>query len=185
MGGSERLTADDELFRLIKDGDAEALKVLFKRYYAPLCRFSASIVKNDESAEEVVSDMFVDLWLKRAAIEIRAGVRQYLYGAVRNRSLNVLRSYGIPTKQFDHDEEDLTSPEFNADRPLLYKELERSIDAFINRMPERRRLIFRMHRIDGLTYQEIAEILSLSIHTVQNQMVEAVKFLYRCAKLHR
>jgi RNA polymerase sigma-70 factor (ECF subfamily) len=104
-------------------------------------------------------------------------MKQYLYGAVRNRSFNVLRSSGIAIESLNDVGPELTDPEFDADRPLQYNELQHTIDALIDRMPERRRLIFRMSRIDGLSYQEIADILYLSIYTVQNQMVEAVKFL--------
>jgi RNA polymerase sigma-70 factor, ECF subfamily len=171
--------ADDELFRRMKSGDAGALKTLFERHYPALCRFSESIVKNAESAEEAVSDVFAALWLRRSVIEIRSGVKPYLYAAVRNQSLNALRSSGIHMVSIDGDESVLPDSGFEADAPLAYEELEYTLEAIIDRMPARRRMIFRMSRIDGLSYQEIADILSLSIHTVQNQMVEAVKFLSR------
>jgi RNA polymerase sigma-70 factor, ECF subfamily len=171
--------ADEELFRRMKRDDARALKTLFERHYPALCGFAVSIVNNAETAEETVSDVFAELWLKRATIEIRTSVRQYLYGAVRNRSLNSLRSSGLRIDSFEGGDAEPADTEVAADQPLLFQELEQGIDALINRMPDRRRLIFRMSRIDGLSYQEIAGVLSLSIHTVQNQMVEAVKFLTR------
>jgi RNA polymerase sigma-70 factor, ECF subfamily len=170
---------DAELFTRIKKNDAGALRTLFERYYQALCRFSASIVKNTETAEETVSDVFAELWLKRGTIELRSALRPYLYTAVKNRSLNSLRSSGAALVPFDCLEVDPVGSDSTADGPLLYKELELSIEALIDRMPERRRLIFCMTRIDGLSYQETADILSISIHTVQNQMVEAVKFLAR------
>jgi RNA polymerase sigma-70 factor, ECF subfamily len=174
--------SDEELLRRIKRDDAGALKALFHRYYPALCRFSASIVKSDECAEEAVSDVFAALWLKRRSIGIRSSIKPYLYGAVRNQSLNVLRSSGLRTESIGDDDAELTSPMFDADRALQYNELQSSIDDLLSRLPERRRLIFCMSRLDGLSYQEIADILSISIHTVQNQMVEAVKFL-ACARL--
>jgi RNA polymerase sigma-70 factor (ECF subfamily) len=170
---------DADLFRQIKTSDAGALKLLFERYYPALCRFAASIVKNSETAEEVVSDMFAELWLKRAAIELRSSLKPYLYTAVKNRSLNALRSSGIDAESFDCPEGEEPVSGFVADGPLLYNELELTIGALIDKMPERRRRIFCMTRIDGLSYQETADILSISIHTVQNQMVEAMKFLAR------
>jgi RNA polymerase sigma-70 factor, ECF subfamily len=172
--------SDEELVRRISKGDADGLKLLFVRYYPALCGFSASIVKSTQTAEETVADVFAELWLKRTTTIIRSSPRQYLYTAVRNRSLNALRSVsGLHTHPIDTGEEEFTSPEFDADRELQFNELEETIDGLIDRMPERRRLIFRMSRIDGLSYQEIADILSISVYTVQNQIVGAVKFLCR------
>ena len=170
---------DADLFRRIKQSDAGALRLLFERYYQPLCRFASSIVKNSETAEEAVSDVFAELWLKRTDIELRSKLKPYLYTAVKNRSLNTLRSSGFIAESFDDPDGDQAVSEFDADGPLRYKELELTIAALIERMPERRRRIFCMTRIDGLSYQETADILSISINTVQNQMVEAVKFLAR------
>jgi RNA polymerase sigma-70 factor (ECF subfamily) len=64
-----------------------------------------------------------------------------------------------------------------ADKLIAYEELKDDIDTLLRQLPEKRRIIFCMNRFDGLSYKEIAEILSISIHTVQNQMVAAVKFL--------
>jgi RNA polymerase sigma-70 factor, ECF subfamily len=177
------LETDEQLFLRIKDSDAGALKVLFERYYPALCWFSESIVKSAETAEETVSDVFAELWLKRATIELRSKIKPYLYTAVKNRSLNAVRSSGCIPEPLDTLDTDPAGCEFDADGPLLYNELKLTIEALIERMPERRRRIFRMTRIDGLSYQETAEILSLSVFTVQNQMVEAVKFLARNSHL--
>jgi RNA polymerase sigma-70 factor (ECF subfamily) len=65
----------------------------------------------------------------------------------------------------------------NADTFMNYEELKDDLDTLLQQLPEKRQVIFRMNRIDGLSYKEIAEVLSLSIHTVQNHMVAAVKFI--------
>ena len=68
-------------------------------------------------------------------------------------------------------------PEYEADYIVNYSELKEEIDSLIRQLPKKREMIFRMNRIDGLSYKEIAEVLSISVNTVQNQMVSAVKFL--------
>lgn len=170
--------SDEELLRRIKTrDDRAALKTLFERYYEQLCLYSASITRSDENAEEAVADVFAVLWLRRAELEIRTGVRPYLFGAVRNQSLNALRSPGVPAESIEEDAGFPADPDYDADRLLSFHDLQSGINALLERMPPRRRLIFRMSRLDGLSYQEIADSLSISVSTVQNQMVEAVKFL--------
>ena len=73
----------------------------------------------------------------------------------------------------------------NADKFIQYEELKEDIDLLLRQLPKKRQIIFRMNRLDGLSYKEIAEILSISVNTVQNQMVEAVKFLSQQRPRHK
>jgi RNA polymerase sigma-70 factor, ECF subfamily len=169
--------SDAELFRRIKSNDAGALKILFERYYSPLCSFACKFINNVHLAEEVVSDVFLAIWLKKEMIEIKLNLKAYLYTAVRNQSFNYLKKNKIQSEDIDSTVAEQKTSELNADTFVMYKELKNDINKLLQQLPEKRQLIFRMNRIDGLSYKEIAEILSISIHTVQNQMVAAVKFL--------
>jgi RNA polymerase sigma-70 factor, ECF subfamily len=174
---SERHISDEELFQRMKSNDAIALRILFNKYFPALCSFALRFVKTTDLAEEAVSDVFMNVWLKREKIEITTNPKTYLYGAVRNQSLNYLKKRTIYFEEIETViKEDKTS-DLDADRLVAYEELKDDIDLLLQQLPEKRQLIFRMNRIDGLSYKEIAEILSLSIHTIQNQMVAAVKFL--------
>jgi len=172
-----RYSSDEDLFQCIKREDAKALKILFERYYSPLCHFAFKFVQEVHLAEEVVSDVFLALWLKKQTIEIRLNLRAYLYTAVRNQSLNYVKKNKILFEDIETVLHENNTSDLNADRIVLDEEMKGDVDAILQRLPEKRQLIFRMNRIDGFSYKEIAEILSISIHTVQNQMVAAVKFL--------
>ncbi|MGD1043943.1 MAG: RNA polymerase sigma-70 factor [Bacteroidota bacterium] len=168
---------DEELLRRIKGDDPKALKILFERYYSLLCRFAFRFVKTIHLAEEAVSDVFLALWLKKNNIEIRTNLKTYLYTAVRNQSINYVKHHTFSFEDIETVDAQDTISELHPHAHMMYEELKDDIDALLKQLPEKRQIIFRMNRIDGLSYKEIAEILSISIHTVQNQMVAAVKFL--------
>ncbi|MHB1686199.1 MAG: RNA polymerase sigma-70 factor [Ignavibacteriaceae bacterium] len=168
---------DDELLFHIKQNDSKAFDILFKRYYHRLCSFSFQFVKNTELAEEVVSDVFLNIWLKKGEIEIRSSLKAYLYIAVRNQSLNYLKRKCPYFEDLAVVDKENKISKLTADHFLHYEDLKDEIESIIQKLPEKRQLIFRMNRFDGLSYKEIADILSISVNTVQNQMVKAVRFL--------
>src|SRR3989339_397574 len=168
---------DFQLLDHIKKDDPLALKALFIKYYNPLCYFSFQIVKSTELAEETVSDVFAELWIKRNRINIQTSFKSYLYTAVKNRSINYYKQEKRISEPIDPNQLHLITSQTETDQLVNQQDLEKQIEELLNQLPEKRGLIFRMNRIDGLTYQEIADILSISIHTVQNQMVNAVKFM--------
>ncbi|MDP3580978.1 MAG: RNA polymerase sigma-70 factor [Ignavibacteria bacterium] len=169
--------SDLELFQKIKESDPAALKILFERYFNPLCYFSFQIVKSTELAEETVSDVFAELWIKRSRINIQTSFKSYLYTAVKNRSINYYKQEKRLSEPIEPNQLHLITSQTETDQLVNRQDLEKHIEELLCKLPEKRGLIFRMNRIDGLTYQEIADILSISIHTVQNQMIKAVKFM--------
>ncbi|MCX6122455.1 MAG: RNA polymerase sigma-70 factor [Ignavibacteriales bacterium] len=174
---SHILINDEELFQRIKSNDAQALKILFERHYSALCHFACKFVKNATLAEEAVSDVFLNIWLKKEKIELSTNLKMYLYTAVKNQSLNYLKKNKIHLEGIETVVKENITSDLRADKFIVYEESKNAIDNLLQQLPEKRRIIFSMNRFDGLSYKEIAEILSISIHTVQNQMVAAVKFL--------
>jgi RNA polymerase sigma-70 factor (ECF subfamily) len=178
---SSRPISDEEFFQRIKSEDAKAFSILFERHFFSLCRFAGKFVKNTHLAEEVVSDVFLNIWLKKEKIHIKINLKTYLFTAVRNQSFNYLKKNKMHLEKIETAVRENKTSDLNADTFMIYEELENDLDTLLQQLPEKRQVIFRMNRIDGLSYKEIAEVLSLSIHTVQNHMVAAVKFI---SKLH-
>ena len=164
---SDRYISDEELFRRIKSEDAKALKTLFERYFSALCRFACRIVKNANLAEEVVSDVFLNIWIKKKKIEIKINLKTYLFTAVRNQSLNYIKKNRMYFEEIETVVRENTNSDLDADKSITYEELKNEVGILLRQLPEKRQVIFKMNRIDGLSYKEIAEILSISIHTVQ------------------
>lgn len=170
---------DNELIALIKQGDEDALEALFERYFNRLCRFAFQFLKSTDLCEEVVSDIFLNVWLKRESINITSSVPSYLYISVRNQSLTYLKKNKQNFEELGSAEIEEKISNETPSNLFDYEELVTEVESVLQKLPPKRQLIFRMNRFDGLKYKEIAEILNISVNTVQNQMVEAVKFLER------
>ncbi len=170
---------DLELFENIKKDDVRSFEILFESYFTRLCSFACQIVNRVQIAEEIVSSVFTTIWLRRKEINIEKSVRSYLFRSVRNLSINYIKSE--KKKYVDIDDELLDSKEElgQPDSKLTFQELEAEIEVIICKMPKQRQRIFRLSRIDGLKYMEIAEKLKISVNTVQNHMVEANKYMAR------
>lgn len=166
-----------ELIRRISSDDKFAFELLFKRYYADLVRFSFHMTKSIEVSEDIVQDVFIKVWEGRKNLDPERSIKIYLYRAVKNQTLNYLKhlkfeSFLRITEDFENMP-DGSNPEMD----LYYSEFEKIVREAIQHLPERCRLIFLLHRQNGLTYSEIAQILGLSIKTVEAQMGHALKVL--------
>lgn len=173
-----------ELQKGIASGDEMAFTQLYLRFGKKLIHFSLSLVRSRELAEELVEDVFVKLWANRVHINEIENLTVYLYVAVKNRSLNILseKSRELITKPFDY----LDTPidEFAADPCdlMITSEMMASMQQAIEELPPRCKMIFKLIREDGLRYKEVADILNISVNTIDVQMAIAVKKI--CTALH-
>lgn len=159
----------------IKSGNASYFEDIFRKYYQSLCLFALKYVKDHDDAEEIVQDMFVRIWQKRAELTIATSLKSYLYQAVRNTCLNHLKHNNIKLEYQRNTIE--SSPSTDVSDTLVALELEVKIQGTLDKLPPERKKIFLMNRNEGLKYREIAEKLNISIKTVENQMGKALKFL--------
>ncbi len=160
----------------IQKGDREAFNKLFIFYYDRLCQFVWYYVKNKDTSEDIVQDLFYKLWINRKTWNFAPAIANYLYKAARNYSLNFLKKIKVIDQSFDSPQEEpgsYTTPE----KEFFRKEVGDEIRAAISELPEQCQIIFKMKKIDGLTYREIAEIKDISIKTVETQMGRALKYL--------
>lgn len=164
-----------ELQKAIASGDARAFRILFDALFIKLTKFACSFVQHKEAATEIVDEIFVQLWTKKEEIEKILDIKVYLYTATKNASLNYItkRAKNIAIEPYENLQVQIA--EYNSpEQILLTKELMAKIRNAIDALPPRCKLIFKLVREDGLKYQEVAEILNLSIKTIDNQMVIAV-----------
>lgn len=161
-----------------------AYRQLFIGLYKPLIRFAYGILKSTDDAEEVVSDVFMIIWQNRVKMVSVESPLLYIYSSVKNRSINVL------TKQKRQDAADaaqwlvpLNSVSFNPEELLISQETVLRIRKAIDELPARCRLIFILIKEDGLRYKEVAELLNISIKTVEAQMAIAMRRMAQCMQL--
>ncbi|MDA3818414.1 MAG: RNA polymerase sigma-70 factor [Prolixibacteraceae bacterium] len=166
---------DKQYFSAIKKGDKKSFELLFNAYYNSLCYYALKFLDDYDDAEEVVQDVFITIWEKRSTTVLPLSVRNYLFGSVRNRSLNVLKHKKI----VDRHKSDNLKAQLEQSDDELYREIDlmNKINAHIDALPPRRREIFILSREYGLKYREIAEKLNLSVKTVEAQMGVALKSL--------
>ena len=174
----DEAATDLEILKRIRNDDPEAFSSLFRSFYEPLYRFAMRFVREPQTAENLVQDVFVKLWEARKSMHIRSNVRAYLYTAVRNHVLNYLRREKKRRPVEIHaglTEEISPSPE----DAFIQSETAELVRQAIEKLPDRCRLIYRMNRYDGLAYAEIAAILNISANTVKTQMRRALKALQK------
>jgi RNA polymerase sigma-70 factor, ECF subfamily len=156
-----------------------AFEVLFRSHYAALFHYALTLLHSRLDAEEIVQDVFLDLWIRRRQIAIRRSLRAYLYGAVRNRCIDVLRHRAV---ERGPDTDIASFPRELAEGPeavLEGRELQDAIDQAILELPDRCREVFRLVRTQGLTYSEAGQVLDISVKTVEVQMGRALAHLRR------
>ena len=166
-----------ELLLQIAAGDQTAFRQIYTGFYKRLYQFSLAIVKTRESAEEIVEDVFVSIWQKRNELSSIRNLRVYLYTATKNASLNYLsrKARASVTEPFDHIHVGMSDTALTPEQILITTEIQQKIQKTVEALPPRCKMIFRLVREDGLRYKEIAEILNISVNTIDAQMAIAVK----------
>lgn len=163
---------DNLLFQKIQSGDSKAFEQLFKENYVRLVAFANTFVHEISSSESIVQNIFVKLWEKRKQYQITS-LKGYLMVAVRNSCQNEIKRLQHERTYKQTISNELITEEANySDSGVMDK-----ITQTINQLPEQRKKIFKLNRMDGLKYREIAERLNISQKTVEVQMGKALKYL--------
>jgi RNA polymerase sigma-70 factor (ECF subfamily) len=184
-GEVRRLQGESEWVEAIRAGDPSAFEALFRAYHAGLCSFAHRYLGARDLAEEMVQEVFLCIWERRESWDVRTSIRSYLLTAVRNASLSYLRHERVVRRRQaevrDFHQATTASPEVRA----LEAETVAAVRAAIARLPDRCRLVFTLHREQGLTYHEVAQVLGISPRTVEVQIGRALKSLRKCLANHR
>lgn len=172
------------LNRVALQKSEEAYKELFMLLHRPLCEFAFGILKSNEDAQEVVSDVFIYIWEKKDKLPGIESPLVYFYKSVKNRALN---SISKAKRQQALDSGEWVVPNhsiyFDPEKLMITEEIQQQIRRAIDELPNRCRLIFKLIKDDGLKYKEVAELLQISVKTVEAQLTIAVRKLAKCMHL--
>jgi RNA polymerase sigma-70 factor (ECF subfamily) len=157
-----------------------SFKVLFDAYYEALSRYAFTILNDKIEAEDIVQNVYINLWENRMKFEIQTSARALLYKSVYNASLNRLKHLKLKAKHVN--DSIYTQDHSYQEQSLDQKELMIKLNQALESLPEQCRKIFEMSRFQQLKYQEIADQLNLSIKTIENQMGKALKILRSALK---
>jgi RNA polymerase sigma-70 factor, ECF subfamily len=168
----------DQLSLRIKLGDEQAFELLFRKYYVRLCGFANKFIYDPEEAREIVQESFLKIWEGREDIDPEDSLKSYLFKIVQNLSLNRLRKKKVESKYIEiYKLVYIDHSEFSSYESLLGLELEENINAAINKIPPKCKRIFELSRMEGMKYKDIAEVLHISVKTVEAQMSKALNLL--------
>jgi RNA polymerase sigma-70 factor (family 1) len=176
---------NDHIRRLLSaialNNDQVAYKELFLLLHGPLKQFAYSILKSGEEAEELVSDIFIRIWQKRDQLTSIETPLFYFYTTAKNLAITRIKKQ---KRQINLAPEDwliqMHSIYFDPEQLMMTEEMVRQIKKAVNDLPPRCRLIFKLIKEDGLKYKETADLLHLSVKTVEAQMAIALRRIARC-----
>jgi RNA polymerase sigma-70 factor (ECF subfamily) len=159
--------------------DVSAYKMLYTICFPALTRFAYSFIKSRELAEEIASDVLVNIWNRRDRLHEISDFRLYLYISTRNASLNELKKQQrLSSFSLDESAVWMKADDTTPEQLFITAELFKRIQTAIQQLPPQCRLIYKLIKEDGLKYKEAAELLHLSVKTIEAQMGIAMKRLY-------
>jgi len=161
-------------------GDEETYIFLFREYYVSLCAYSRRYVGRKDIAEEIVSDTFLKIWERRKRLEINTSIKAYLFHAVCNNSLNYLRKLKAENNLEEYFWEtssenlgfEVTSEEIE-EQSLIMENMNQKIELAVKKLPEQQQRAFRLKRLEGKKTKEVAEIMGLSVKTIEMHLSKA------------
>jgi len=168
---------ENALLARMKNDDENAFSFLFTLYYTDLVMFANIYLKDKDISEELVQDVFVKLWEERRSLIIERSLKSYLLKSVQNKSLDWLRHLKV---RQHHNHETISSSalfDFETENYVLYSELENRLEKIIEQLPDEIAEAYKLNRIEGLKYHEIAEKLNVSQRTVEVRIGKALQVL--------
>ncbi|MCK9422057.1 MAG: RNA polymerase sigma-70 factor [Bacteroidales bacterium] len=167
---------DLSIQKKIQAGDIREFERLFMKFYEPLCHHADKILNDMDTAEDLVQEFFYLFWKNRETFTLKFSLNAYLYRSIRNNAFHYLEHLAIRKNYAENvfrEFQDMMPAHLQTDVDL--NDLGKAINATLEQMPERCSLIFQMNRFEGKKYREIAEILSISVKTVEAEMGKALQ----------
>ncbi len=165
--------------QVASENDQSAFEEIHRAFFPGLMSYCVSILNDKQWAEEIIEDVFVNLWGNRKTIQTIKNISTYLYIAVKHASLNKIKSksyniHRMETELKSYGEDYYQYNIISAEEKLINKENLRLVNDVIEALPPKCRLVFRLIKEDGLKYKEVADLLDISPKTVHNHLTKAI-----------
>ncbi len=164
----------------VPDRDLETLfGELFKKYQQPLHKLALKVIKSNQQSRDVVQNVFFKLWERRSQIRDIENIEAWLYRVTKNELIDFLRKAAADSRLRARLWREMQLSIKSTEQQIDARECNSRIYKAVNQLPPQRRLVYTLNRDKGMSYQEIAEELSISRHTVKNQLSLALRFIHR------
>ena len=170
--------SNKELVKLLKKGDMQAFDTLYEQYSQKIYGFVLRYIKQEADAEEIVQEVFYKIWKSRSRIDVYSSFESFLFTITYNVTISILRKRANEKKylEFVRKRQRVDRADDLIDE-IQYHELNEKLDSLLNELTPRQKEIFRLSRYEGLSHDEIANKLNISVNTVSNHLVTALSFL--------
>ena len=159
----------------IKADNMFAFDVLYKKYCKKVYKFGYSILKSTEESENLMQDVFLNLWENRQKVEKDSSIKSYVFTIAYNSAISIIRKKARESEFVEYLKSLQEINEEPINVKLEYDELAKKLDDIIQKLPPRQKEVYILHRVEGLKYSEIAERLHISVNTIENHMSRALK----------
>jgi RNA polymerase sigma-70 factor (ECF subfamily) len=167
--------AEQELLCRLAQGDQKALSLIYQQYWQCLFISAFNVLKDKKACEDIIQEIFLQLWLRREHLHIQESLKGYLLAATRYQVFRCIRQ-AMRQKEAINALATKQKPA-HTESNLLQKELLQKVEAVVSVLPEKCRMIYRLSREEYLTHKEISERLHISPKTVENQLTIALRRL--------
>lgn len=170
---------EHELLLQLKQGTVGAFEQLYNRYKQPLAASLVKLLRNDTLAQDALQDLFVRVWNNRASIDPAMSFRSYLYRIAQNLVIDYYRKIAREKELMEVFLHDAATAHTTIDDALEANERKKVLQALLDKLPPQQRRAYTLHKIEGKSYKEIAEIMQISASTINKHIHYATKFINR------
>ncbi|GAB3932600.1 RNA polymerase sigma-70 factor [Larkinella terrae] len=168
---------EEPLIVRLQQGERQAFEQLYRTYWRRLFDSAYKRLQSREETEEIVQELFAQLWARRESLVITSSLESYLFTALRNQIFSHLRTQFVQRNHLNYVTNRPPEPSNPVEDQLYYEELAAAYRNSLEQLPEKYRTVYQLSRHQNLTYREISTLLNLPIDTVEKQMSKALQLL--------
>lgn len=170
-------SVDKHIIARLKSGNVEAFRSIFNMFSTRIFYFCNKLLPTKEEAEDIMQKTFMALWEQRELLDENKDILKYLYSIARNNTYQAFRKHLAIQDSISEQNNINKLSQNNTEEQIDFSETQNIIFKIIEKLPPKRKEIFKLSRIEGLTYREIAAKLNISENTVDTQMRKSLEFL--------
>ncbi len=168
---------DEELVTLLKSGDHAAFRQIYDRYWQKLLNVAANKLKDTYLAEEIVQDIFFDLWKRKEQLNVQYQLSSYLGAALKYKVIDVRRKKSLHDKYLQQLKSPSAAADYSTEQQLSFNELKERLASLVAALPEKCRLVYKLSHEAGYSRKEIAGEMQISEKTVESHLARAIRAL--------